>query len=57
MPEATELVGRLVRIAGKIGIIAGCNYSEDADTWSLNVRLMDGEEFISFPPNIYPFLI
>ena len=57
MPEVTELVGRLVRIAGKIGIIAGCHYSEADDMWSVNVRLTDGEQFISFPTIIHRFLI
>lgn len=57
MPEATELVGRLVRIADKIGIIAGCNYSEADDMWSVNVHLTDGEQFISFPTIIHRFLI
>jgi hypothetical protein len=57
MLEATELVGRLVRIAGKIGIIADCNYSEETDIWSISVRLTDGEQFISYPTIIHRFLI
>ena len=57
MPEATELVGRLVRIADKIGIIAECYYLEDDDIWSLDVRFTDGEQFISYPTLIHRFLI
>ena len=57
MPEATELVGRLVRIAGKIGIISKCYYMEDDDLWSLDVRFMDGEQFTSYATLIHRFLI
>jgi hypothetical protein len=57
MPEATELVGRLVRIADKIGIISKCYYMEDDDLWSLDVRFTDGEQFTSYATLIHRFLI
>lgn len=57
MPEATELVGRLVRIAGKIGIIASCDYLDHDDIWALKIVLHDGERFISYPSLIHRFLI
>lgn len=57
MLEATELVGRLVRIADKIGIISKCYYMEDDDLWSLDVRFTDGEQFTSYATLIHRFLI
>tara|TARA_B100001248_G_scaffold57608_1_gene38605 strand:- start:3212 stop:3385 length:174 start_codon:yes stop_codon:yes gene_type:complete len=57
MSDPNKLVGRLVKIAGKIGIIASCEYVDENDMWALSIVLNDGERFISFPSLIHRFLI
>jgi hypothetical protein len=57
MSDPNELVGRLVKIANKIGVIASCSYVDDDDIWAVSVILHDGERFISYPSLIYRFLI
>ncbi len=57
MSDPNELVGRLVKIADKIGIVASCEYVDENDMWALSIVLHDGETFISFPSLIHRFLI
>ena len=57
MSDPNELVGRLVKIANKIGVIASCSYLDHDDMWALCVVLHDGERFISYPSLIHRFLI
>ena len=57
MSDPNELVGRLIKIADKIGVIASCNYIDKDDIWALCVVLHDGERFISYPSLIHRFLI
>jgi hypothetical protein len=57
MSDPNELVGRLVKIANKIGVIASCSYVDDDDIWAVSVILHDGERFISYPSLIHRFLI
>ena len=57
MSHPNELVGRLIKIADKIGVIASCNYVDKDDMWALSVVLHDGETFISYPSLIHRFLI
>jgi hypothetical protein len=57
MSDPNELVGRLIKIADKIGVIASCNYVDKDDMWALSVVLHDGERFISYPSLIHRFLI
>ena len=57
MSDPNELVGRLIKIADKIGIIASCNYLDKDDMWALSVVLHDGESFISYPSLIHRFLL
>ena len=57
MQNPSELVGRLVKIADKIGVIASCNYIDKDDIWALCVVLHDGERFISYPSLIHRFLL
>lgn len=57
MSDPTELVGRLVKIADKIGVIASCEYVDENDMWALSIVLADGERFISFPSLIHRFLM
>jgi hypothetical protein len=48
MQNPSELVGRLVKIADKIGVIASCSYVDDGDVWAVSVVLHDGETFVSY---------
>ena len=57
MPDPNELVGRLVKIADKIGVVASCNYIDKEDIWAVAVVLHDGERFVSYPSVIHRFLI
>ena len=57
MSDPNELVGRLVKIANKIRVIASCSYVDDDDIWAVSVILHDGERFISYPSLIHRFLI
>jgi hypothetical protein len=57
MSDPNKLVGRLVRIAGKMGVITHSEYLEEDDLISVSVVLNDGENFISFWPQISYFLI
>ena len=57
MSHPNELVGRLVKIADKIGVVASCEYVDENDMWALSIVLHDGERFISFPSLIHRFLI
>ena len=57
MSDPNKLVGRLIKIADKIGVIASCSYVDKDDMWALSVVLHDGERFISYPSLIHRFLI
>ena len=57
MLDPNELVGRLVKIANKIGIIAECQYVNQDDMWALSIIMHDGERFLSYPSLIHRFLI
>jgi hypothetical protein len=57
MSDPNKLVGRLVRIAGKMGVITHSEYLEEDDLISVSVVLNDGENFVSFWPQISYFLI
>jgi hypothetical protein len=57
MQNPSELVGRLVKIADKIGIIAECQYVNQDDMWALSIMMHDGEKFLSYPSLIHRFLL
>ena len=57
MSDPSELVGRLVKIAGKMGVITHSEYLEEHDLISVSIVLNDGENFISHWPQISYFLI
>jgi hypothetical protein len=57
MQNPSELVGRLVKIADKIGVIASCSYVDDGDVWAVSVVLHDGETFVSYASLIHRFLL
>ena len=57
MQNPSELVGRLVKIADKIGIIAECQYVNQDDMWALSIIMHDGEKFLSYPSLIHRFLL
>tara|TARA_A100001391_G_scaffold171693_3_gene133073 strand:- start:305 stop:478 length:174 start_codon:yes stop_codon:yes gene_type:complete len=57
MSDPNKLVGRLVKIAGKMGVITHSEYLEEHDIISVSIVLHDGENFISHWPQISYFLI
>ena len=57
MSDPNKLIGRLVKIAGKMGVITHSEYLEKDDIISVSIVLNDGENFISFWPQISHFLI
>ena len=57
MSDPNKLVGRLVKIAGKMGVITHSEYLEKDDIISVSIVLNDGENFISHWPQISYFLI
>ena len=57
MTDPNKLVGRLVNIAGKMGVITHSEYLEKDDIISVSIVLNDGENFISHWPQISYFLI
>ena len=57
MTDPDKLIGRLVKIAGKMGVITHSEYLEKDDIISVSIVLNDGENFISFWPQISYFLL